>query len=106
MFDKQRLSQFRMCLAILRGVGVRGVVCGVRGVSCWGVEHGFRGAGCEMLSLILELQTYQLSFRPLVCSHCHDSLTQKYLSHVLLRYTSRTNPHSTPHIPRTAPRSL
>ena len=43
---------FEKCLAILRGVGVRVVVCGVY---LW-------GAGCEMLSLILELQTCQLGF--------------------------------------------
>ena len=30
-----------------------GVICGVQGMILWGAE-------CEMLSLILELQTYQL----------------------------------------------
>ena len=46
-----------MCLAILRGVGVRGVVsgCNLRGAG-----NGLRAAGCEMLNLILNLQTYQL----------------------------------------------
>ena len=42
------------CLAILLSVGVLVVVCGVRGAG-----HDLRGAGCEMLSLILELQTCQ-----------------------------------------------
>ena len=72
---------------------VFGYFAGRRGVGCSlrDAEHGVRGAGCEMLSLILELQACQF------CSSCQGSLTQKCLSHVLLRYTSRTNPHSTPH---------
>ena len=54
------------CLAILRGVGVRGVVCGVLGAI-----FGVRGAGCEMVSLILELQTCQwgLCFAHVVTIH-------------------------------------
>ena len=50
------------CLAILRDVGVR---CSLRGSWCnfWGAGHDLRGAGCEMLSLILELQTCQLGLR-------------------------------------------
>ena len=40
------------CLAISRGVGVRGVVWGC-GVNFRGAVHGLQGAGHEMVSLIL-----------------------------------------------------
>ena len=44
--------------------------CGVQ--FAW---YGLQGAGCEMLNLILELQTYQLG---LCFGHAgHDSLTEK-----------------------------
>ena len=41
---------------------MQGIVCGVWGVICgvWDMVCRLRGAGCEMLSLILELQTCQL----------------------------------------------
>ena len=41
--------------------GRRGAGCSLLGAgyNLWGAGHGFRGAGCEMLSLILELQTCQ-----------------------------------------------
>ena len=66
-----------------------------RGAGCSLRDAGYnlRGSGCEMV------RTSNLSVRPLFCSRCHDSLTQKRLSHILLRYTSRTNPHSTPCTP-------
>ena len=42
--------------------GRRGAGCSLQdaGHKLQGVGHGLRGAGCEMLCLILELQTYQL----------------------------------------------
>ena len=64
----------RLCLAILRGVGVQGVVCRVRG-------HGLGGAGSEML------RTSNLSDGPLSCSPCHDSLTQNVIFHSKERKT-------------------
>ena len=72
--------------------------CGVQFAGC-----NLRRAGCEMLSLILELQTGQLGFcfAQVVTIHC-----KKCLSHVLLRYTAPTNPHSKPCTPQTTPRSL
>ena len=43
-------------------VGRRGAGCSLLGARCnlRGAGHGLRGAGCEMLSLILKLQTCQL----------------------------------------------
>ena len=43
-------------------VGRKGAGCSLRGAGCnlRGAGHGLQGAGCEMLSLILELQTCQL----------------------------------------------
>ena len=39
------------------GCSLLGSGCNLRGVG-----HGMRGAGCDMLSLILELETCQLGF--------------------------------------------
>ena len=52
--------------------GHRGEGCSLRGAVCnlQGAGNDLRDVGCEMLSLILELQTCQF------CSRCHDSLTQ------------------------------
>ena len=62
--------------------GCRGAGCNLRGAGCnlRGAGQGLWGAGCEMLSLIF--RTSNLSVKPLFCSRCHDSLTQKCLSHV------------------------
>ena len=51
----------------------RGAGCSLLGAGCnlRDVGHGLRGAGCQMLSLILELQTCQLGlcFAHLVTIH-------------------------------------
>ena len=53
--------------------GRSGEGCSLLGAGCnlWGVGHDLGGAGCEMLSLILELQTCQLGlcFAHLVTIH-------------------------------------
>ena len=53
--------------------GRRGAGCSLLGAGCnlRDTGHGLRGAGCEMLSLILELQTCQLGvcFAHLVTIH-------------------------------------
>ena len=45
------------------GCSLLGAACNLRGARCnlRGAGHGLQGAGSEMLSLILELQTCQLS---------------------------------------------
>ena len=85
---------------VLLRTEVFGYFAGRRGArySLLGAGCNLRNAGCEMLSLISELQTCQEAFVLLMLSQFID---KKCLSHVLLRYTSRTNriPHPAPRKP-------